>query len=214
MTDSDTETGGTEQFAGGAHLRDRAEVERDLYERHGRPSRPYYLKCLRCEECWEVDGMLRDAIQHDSAFHAGYHGGLKEEHAEVVVTDAGGRELHRRHAIFKPEQEPEGCPNCGDPGDDDRIACPNCGHIPEDHRLMPDDGLRCDGGTPADGVDHHRKSGVIESPVDAWALVEWFGDVFLDETKDRFGQGMHVEVRIDVRDVNGDTEDAGVERSE
>jgi len=126
--------------------RPRAEHEYDLYKRHDRPPRPYYGKCLRCEEMWKIGGSLlraEDAVRR----HAGVHGGLKDERAQIVATDARGRELFRVHAIFKPEDEPQGCPECGFRSvDDDRIACPNCGHIPEEDRLVPDGGA-VDGGT-------------------------------------------------------------------
>lgn len=49
-----------------------AEQEYRMYKQHGRPSRPYYMKCLRCMEVWEIDGELLDA--DDSARrHAGVH---------------------------------------------------------------------------------------------------------------------------------------------
>jgi predicted nucleic acid-binding Zn-ribbon protein len=123
-----------------------AEQEYQLYKRHGRPSRPYYGKCLGCGDSWEVDGTLLDA-DFGARRHAGYHGGFKEEHAQVVVTDSCGRELFRLHALFKPDQEPQGCPGCGERVASDRIACSNCGHIPEEDRLVPD------GGTVESGSD-------------------------------------------------------------
>jgi DNA-directed RNA polymerase subunit RPC12/RpoP len=115
-----------------------AEAEYEIYKRYGRPSRPYYGKCLECGETWEVDGALLDA-DHYARYHAGYHGGVKQEPAQVVVTDASGRELFRFHALFKSGMEPECCSGCGEPVDGDRVACPNCGHIPEEDRLATDE---------------------------------------------------------------------------
>jgi hypothetical protein len=113
---------------------DLAEAEYEIYKRYGRPSRPYYGKCLGCGETWEVDGTLLDA-DYDARYHAGYHGGLEEEDAQVVVTDACGREVFRFHALFKASMEPERCSGCGERVDGDQVVCPNCGHIPEEDRL-------------------------------------------------------------------------------
>ena len=121
-----------------------AEQEFELYKRHNRPPRPYYMKCLRCGEMREIEGSLlraEDAVRR----HAGVHGGLKEEHAEIVATDAHGRELFRTHAIFKPEDEPQGCPECGAETDSDRVACSECGHIPDEDRLVADGGTDTSG---------------------------------------------------------------------
>jgi DNA-directed RNA polymerase subunit RPC12/RpoP len=119
---------------------DTAEAEYEIYKRYGRPPRPYYGKCLECGETWEVDGALLDA-DNDARYHAGYHGGLKEEHVQVVVTDASGRELFRFHALFKPGMEPECCSGCGERVDGDQVVCPNCGHIPEADRLTTDEAV-------------------------------------------------------------------------
>lgn len=128
--------------------REFAEAERDYYEHHGRPSRPYYAKCTACsgsDAMWELGDTLLDA-NHDVRRHAGYHGGLLEEHAEIIVISGTGREIFRHHAIYSPEQAPEPCAGCGTPrpqphalyhGHTDetpRVACDECGHIPEEAR--------------------------------------------------------------------------------
>jgi len=111
-----------------------AEREYELYKEYNRPPAPYYMKCLHCREMWEIGDDIT-AADYDARRHAGVHGGLYDEHAEIVVTDSCGFEVFRVHSIFKPEQEPEGCPKCGAEQDRNRIACPDCGYIPEGDRL-------------------------------------------------------------------------------
>lgn len=143
-TDGGTEQTESEEWAGSPSLRCHAEVDRQLYEQYGRPSSPYYLKCLHCGHCEEL-GSLYEA-DANARRYAGVHGGLDEVEAQIVVTDSCGRELFRHHSMHTPAHQPEACPQCETPRDDDRVACPDCGHIPEDDRLEPDDGLRADGG--------------------------------------------------------------------
>lgn len=113
---------------------DHAIGEYDLYKRHGRPNGPYYVKCLNCGDIYEEESILE--ADYETRYHAGYHGGLKEEHAEILVTDRTGRELWRHHAIHRPEDEPEACEACGWPLDDEhRVSCENCGSIPERAKL-------------------------------------------------------------------------------
>lgn len=116
--------------------REHAKEEYRLYKEHGRPSRPYHFKCLECGEIDEIDGSLLDA-DHDARRHAGYHGGWKEEDAEIVVTDSCGKELFRFHALFKPNQNDDlsgSCPGCGEEVDHRLVSCPHCGYIPEEAR--------------------------------------------------------------------------------
>lgn len=119
------------------HLRDRAEAERNYYEQHNQPSRPFTVICTACGDMWttETDRLLW--VNHDVRRHAGYHGGLKKEQAEVIVTDSTGRELFRHHAINDPDKMPPGerCESCGEPATPGRIACSECGHIPKEARL-------------------------------------------------------------------------------
>lgn len=114
--------------------RDRARGEYELYKRYDRPSAPYYLKCLQCGDIYEKDELL-DA-DHETRYHSGYHGGLLEEDAEIVVTDSTGREIWRHHAIHDKQPDPETCEVCDWPLDgEDRVSCPHCGAIPEEARL-------------------------------------------------------------------------------
>lgn len=114
--------------------REWAEEAYRRYKQHGRPSRPYYTKCTHCEEFNEHEGSLLD-VDHDVSRHAGVHEAIDNVDAEIIVLDAVGRELYRKHAKFKPEHEESGCPSCGAEEDSSRIACPECGHIPEEARL-------------------------------------------------------------------------------
>lgn len=133
--------------------RTRAELRRDnthewakhehrFYREHGRPSRPYYQVCYACDESWECERTLLDA-DYSARRHAGYHGGLKNERAQVVVTDANGKELFTIHAGHIPGSAGvETCPACETAIDPDRVTCPECGRIPPEHRLTADGGGR------------------------------------------------------------------------
>jgi hypothetical protein len=119
------------------HLRDKAAAERDYHDRHGRPAKPFTVICTACDDMWTTDGDELLLVSNDVRRHAGYHGGLKEEQAELIVTDSTGRELFRHHAINDPDLMPPGerCESCGEPVAADRIACSECGHIPKEARL-------------------------------------------------------------------------------
>jgi hypothetical protein len=117
-----------------------ARYEYRLYKRYGRPSSPYHIKCLACNEIYEPVDDLSDA-DHAIRRHAGYHGGWENEDAEIVLLSDNGRELTRFHAIHTAEKQYEvdegGCPNCQSRIPVDRISCPECSFIPEEARLKP-----------------------------------------------------------------------------
>jgi hypothetical protein len=74
---------------------------------------------------------------HDARYHAGYHSGLKEEDAEVIVLERNGRELFRFHAFFQEEhyERLSTCDNCDEQLPEGRVSCPECGYIPTEERL-------------------------------------------------------------------------------
>ena len=75
-----------------------AQMEYDLYKRHNRPNGPYHAKCLRCGYTQEYTELM--GLDNLVRRHAGVHGGLHGEHAEVVALDRTGRELWRHHALI------------------------------------------------------------------------------------------------------------------
>lgn len=111
---------------------DHAVGEYQMYKEHGRPTGPYYMKCLGCDAVYEKT-TLPDA-DHETRYHFGYHSGILGEEVEIVVTDNTGRELWRHHSIHRSDSAT--CDVCEEPlGGRDRVSCPNCGSIPEEARL-------------------------------------------------------------------------------
>jgi hypothetical protein len=112
------------------HAKGRAQLK--FWREHGCPSGPFYSRCLECGEVREHETVM--AADHDVRYHAGVHGGLEKQHAEIVVTDDTGRELFRHHALHTESEPSEGCPTCGEPFDTVKHrSCPECGRIQDEY---------------------------------------------------------------------------------
>jgi hypothetical protein len=128
MSDSQEENNDWSRAKQHDHARARGQLE--FWRKHGSPSGPFYSRCFNCGDVREHETLL--GADHDVRYHAGVHGGLEEQHAEIVVTDDTGRELFRHHAMHTEPDEEGGCPGCGEPYETHkRRSCPECGRIQE-----------------------------------------------------------------------------------